>query len=353
MYYPSIEYMKNDFFEIKNFNSDFNQYYHLASPFNAVIETYRSDLEKPYFKMAGFAPDQCHHYMIDNPAFLEKMMSRPLHQHDFFEIMFVLQGEAVIKIEDTKRVYPAGTGCIVNCNLRHVEMLSHDFRIFFLNLSKDYILSIFQADDIFKENCAHSQDELQAFHFLNQNVTNANNNQKEYMDFYPTYNNNTSYHKLYTLAENIISTILSPQIGSSFFINGYICQFLKTISDDTLYHLSNIQIAYGNDFFIFSQLTHLLENSNGRLSRSELSSALNYSGDYLNRISKKYTGMSLFEYGTTFTIRKAEYYLLKTDMSVSEIVSALAFTNKSHFYKLFYDKHKMSPKEYRNKYRRT
>ena len=34
---------------------------------------------------------------------------------------------------------------------------------------------------------------------------------------------------------------------------------------------------------------------------------LSYSGDYLNRIAKKYTGMTLFEYRTTFSIRKAEF----------------------------------------------
>ena len=33
------------------------------------------------------------------------------------------------------------------------------------------------------------------------------------------------------------------------------------------------------------------------------------SGDYLNRITKKYTGMTLFEYRTTFSIRKAEFIL--------------------------------------------
>ena len=38
----SIDTLKNNFFEIQNVNSSFNQYYHLTSPYNAVIETYRS-----------------------------------------------------------------------------------------------------------------------------------------------------------------------------------------------------------------------------------------------------------------------------------------------------------------------
>ncbi len=33
----SIDTLKNNFFEIQNVNSSFNQYYHLTSPYNAVI----------------------------------------------------------------------------------------------------------------------------------------------------------------------------------------------------------------------------------------------------------------------------------------------------------------------------
>ena len=348
----SIDTLKNNFFEIQNVNSSFNQYYHLTSPYNAVIETYRSDLDQPYFKISSFSPEHTSHSLIDATELLEKMKNRPLHQHDFFEIMFVLQGEAVVKIENTKRVYPSGTGCIVNCNFRHVELLSHDFRIFFLNLSKDYLLSLFQSDNLFHLVSETNMDHCDAFHFLYNNAMDADNVKKEYLDFFSLYHNPEGFQKLYQIAEEIIKITLSPQIGSSFFINGLICRFLDTLSDPSLFHLANIQVDYGNDFLIFTSLTHLLENSDGRLSRHELSDLLSYSGDYLNRIAKKYTGMTLFEYGTTFSIRKAEYYLLKTDLSISEIIAQLKFTNKSHFYKLFYAKHHMSPKEFRSKYRK-
>lgn len=348
----SLEQLKNDFFEIQNLDSKFNQYYHLTSPYSAVIETYRSDLDKPYFKISSFSPDHCLHSSIDDDALLSQMQKRPLHQHDFFEIMFVLQGEAVVNLEHSERLYPAGTGCIVNCNLRHVELLSHDFRIFFLNLSRDYLLKLFHEEDMFHQSDKLPDSSANAFHFLNENATDSNNTQKEYLDFFPTYNNSESFRRLYQLSEQIVRISLNPQIGSSCILNGTILQFIDTLSNPELFHLSNIQIDSGNDFLIFTKLTHLLENSDGRLSRHELSDLLSYSGDYLNRITKKYTGMTLFEYGTTFSLRKAEYYLLKTDLTVTEIISELKFTNKSHFYKLFYSRYQMSPKDFRSKYRR-
>ena len=115
----------------------------------------------------------------------------------------------------------------------------------------------------------------------------ADNVKKEYLDFFSLYHNPEGFQKLYQIVEEIIKITLSPQIGSSFFINGLICRFLDTLSDPSLFHLANIQVD-----------------------------------------------------------------LLKTDLSISEIIAQLKFTNKSHFYKLFYAKHHMSPKEFRSKYRK-
>jgi AraC-like DNA-binding protein len=154
----------------------------------------------------------------------------------------------------------------------------------------------------------------------------------------------------YQLAEQIITNTLSPQIGTSFMISALICRLLDLISTPMYYHLSQVDIDAGNDFIIFTKISHLLEDFNGRLSRAELANLLHYSGDYLNKICKRYTGMTLFEYGTTFSIRKAEYYLLKTDMTINEIIIQLGYTNKSHFYKLFKNKHQMTPEFFRAKH---
>ena len=188
------------------------------------------------------------------------------------------------------------------------------------------------------------------FQFLYKNASFGDNIKKEYLDFFPVFNNKDSYSRVYNLEEKIVQTIFSPQIGATFLINGFIYQLFDLISNDELFHISTIDIDCSNDFLLFTKLTHLLEDSDGKLSRRELSDLLNYSGDYLNRISKKYTGMTLYEYGMTFCLRKAEYYLLKTDYSISQIVSLLGFTNRTHFYSIFHNKYNMTPKDYRMKF---
>ena len=95
----SIDTLKNNFFEIQNVNSSFNQYYHLTSPYNAVIETYRCDLDMPYFKISSFSPEHTSHSLIDATELLEKMKNRPLHQHDFLKSCLFCREKRSLKLK--------------------------------------------------------------------------------------------------------------------------------------------------------------------------------------------------------------------------------------------------------------
>ena len=90
--------------------------------------------------------------------------------------------------------------------------------------------------------------------------------------------------------------------------------------------------------------------TNGRISRQELVSSLHYSGVYLNNIVKKYTGLSIYDYGMTFCMKKTAELLVSSDLSISEIASSMGFSNRTHFYKVFQGTYHMSPYEYRKKH---
>ena len=91
----------------------------------------------------------------------------------------------------------------------------------------------------------------------------------------------------------------------------------------------------------------MLEDTDGRLPRSELARLLNYNGSYLNSIVQRRTGLCLFDYGMTFCFQKAERLLRETTLSVSEIALQLKFTNRTHFYELFRQKYGMTPQQWR------
>lgn len=69
----------------------------------------------------------------------------------------------------------------------------------------------------------------------------------------------------------------------------------------------------------------------------------------MNTIVNKYTGMCLYDYGLTFTMKKAAHLLTETYKPISAIEAQLGLTNRTHFYKLFRKKYGVTPGEYRRK----
>lgn len=100
---------------------------------------------------------------------------------------------------------------------------------------------------------------------------------------------------------------------------------------------------------LFSRIGHLMEDTDGHMSRSDLEKALCYSGNYMNTIVNKYTEMCFYDYGLTFTMKKAAHLLAETDLTISAIETRLGLTNRTHFYKLFRERYGVTPGEYRKR----
>lgn len=138
-----------------------------------------------------------------------------------------------------------------------------------------------------------------------------------------------------------------PKLGSTYVIKGMLLELFGYLSDAEHFHFTPVHVEANNDFLLFSHISHLLEDTNGRITRSELEQILHYSGNYINSIVKKYTDLCLFDYGQTFCMKKAAYLLRNTDDSILEIMEKLHFTNTTHFYQCFKKQYYMTPREYR------
>lgn len=154
-------------------------------------------------------------------------------------------------------------------------------------------------------------------------------------------------HIVHDIFEQMISTILNPFYGATYQLQVLFCKLIFVLSDSRYYHVEHISTGSNMDSFLFARIDQLLEEKNGRITNHELSEILNYDGSYIGRIVKKTTGKSLFAYSMTFTMNAAAKLLRSTDKSITRIAEELHFTNRAHFYKLFYQHYHMTPKEYR------
>jgi AraC-like DNA-binding protein len=81
---------------------------------------------------------------------------------------------------------------------------------------------------------------------------------------------------------------------------------------------------------------------------SDYANQYNISIDYLGKLFKEYKGKSFSEYYNTVRLNRADFLLLSSDYSLSEISELLGFVDASHFSKFYKTHKKMTAKNFRN-----
>lgn len=100
---------------------------------------------------------------------------------------------------------------------------------------------------------------------------------------------------------------------------------------------------------VVSQVKEYIENHlNEELSRGLLAKVVFLSEDYVSKIFKNATGMSLPAYIANKRMEKARDYLEHSSLPVSRIAIEVGYSNFSYFSKTFRDFSGMTPNEYRN-----
>ena len=105
-----------------------------------------------------------------------------------------------------------------------------------------------------------------------------------------------------------------------------------------------IKITENNQEIFFGYILNVSYNETSNSASLEAYDPLYY---FKNKTVEKYTGLSLYEYSTKFTMEKAEGLLLDSDLTIAEIMEDLGFSNRTQFYRLFRKNYGMTPREYR------
>ncbi len=92
---------------------------------------------------------------------------------------------------------------------------------------------------------------------------------------------------------------------------------------------------------------YLSENCQRPISLDELAERFYLSKSYICRIFKEVTGYTISEYTNIHRIRRAKRYLEETDMSISQIASALGYESLTYFERTFKTYMTMPPLKYR------
>lgn len=321
------------------------------NPFQIVIISYDSGLNIPY-QVIVIATDHYSYVEMDADAFSQQAKLVGLHQHNTFELVYVLSGTLYQSIESERHVYPAKSCLLMNRNVRHCEEYSTSFCTVTLSLSAPYFKALLNDDRAQAFKAGQLWDgSTDLKDFLSSELSDEENSSKKYIDFIPQMIQGARSCEVERLFNKMTQTLIQPGPGDTFFFRGYICQLLNVLCQRDLYTTRPIAIGTQAESVIFSKITKLLDETNGRFSRELLVEKLCYSGSYLNRIVQTYTGMNITQYSLYVTIKRAADMLSETDKTITSIADELGFTNRTYFYNAFQKHYGMTPRQYRIQHR--
>ncbi len=267
-----------------------------------------------------------------------------LHRHPHYELVFVLEGEYIQRMENGSFRYRAGDVIFLNRSVCHGESYDSDCVLVFLNLSPDFLESLFQspASRLLPEAPQNRQGPIWQFLCDNREKSNARF-YREYLDFFSL----GGRERTAVLLDSITEELSLASTGYGFRVQALLLEFFAVLEDPSLYLLSHIRIDASPQEFLCARVLRYLEAHHGRATRQELGRYFHYNGDYLNRLVKSFSGKTISQLGQHIALQEAQRLLRETDQGVSEIIQGLGFVNRTYFYRIFQQETGMTPGAYR------
>ena len=322
------------------FRTDYNE----VLPIALMNYTYRRDDPSAPLVASHREPDSFI-YFSQNRREADLFINHiQMHRHNFYELLYVIDGSIYQNIENTRHVYTAGACCLMNKNVHHREEFDEYHRIVFLDFSDEIIQYILACPMIFPQIPHPILERIRQF--FHQDMATDNRSIKTFLDFIPRQNHSRR-DKIYRCLESIGNAMQEKTDTSSMVLCQLVLELLCYLFNEENFVTTPISMGTEAQREFFNELNTFIENKNGCTSRSELEDVFHYSGDYIYRIIGKYTGQSISSYCTQVRLKCASQLLLGTDLTIQQICTKLHFNNTTQFYEQFKKSYGVTPRKYR------
>ena len=281
-------------------------------------------------------------FVIDNRRLLEsgkliqvrthtRFVPFPKHTHNYVEVIYMCEGRTTHIINEETVQLKKGELLFLNQNATQ-EVLSagqDDIAVNFIILPEFFdqaLLMIGEEENLIRDfliGCLRSEEGVVNFlHFRVSEVLPIQN-----------------------LVENLIWTIRNNQQNNRSINQvtmGLLFLQLMNHTDKVTVGQNRVEEELLLAVYRFIE-EHYKE---GRL--SELAESLHYDLYWLSRVVKKLTNKNYTELVQTKRLNQAAYLLATTRLSVADIGRAVGYDNLSYFHRIFRDKFRVTPKEYRS-----
>lgn len=256
-----------------------------------------------------------------------------LHEHEFFEMIYVYSGQANHLVQDNNHLIVAGDLLILAPYVPHALSVYDDsivlnalirkgtfFNQFFELLKKDNILSSFFQRDLY-----------------------SNKHQ-------PCITFHTS--KDAELEDLLFAMYLEQRNEDDFStdIISNLCRvyFAKLVR----HHQSHVEVYHpiSKEKETLLLIMSYIQNNYHEITLTTAAKHFHYAPAYLSNYIKEHTGTTFVKLVQDAKLKRAEFLLLNTNLSIQEICQEIGYESTPHFIRLFKSIYQLSPFAYRKKH---
>ena len=275
---------------------------------------------------------------VDELNVLINVVEHPIetiyHEHDFLELVYVLEGKAEHTVNDVKMNISRGDYFIIDYGTKHKYKPKGSGSLKIMNC----MFSPMVIDPSLK-NCRRFKELIN--HYLinfDSNILNSNPTSYKYRD---------DSGDILKLLNRMNREYTAKKIGYQEVMRGQFIELLINI-------IRNITIAdteaYDNDIVQYI-LKHVQKHYAERISLQRIATKYNYSLNNASRLFKDRTGLSFQDYVQSVRIKESCRLLINTADSIPIIAQSVGYGDTKFFNQLFKRHLGISPSEYRKSQR--
>ena len=283
-----------------------------------------------------FRPDENIHIQMSNefPDYIGV-----LHKHKYIEVVYIVSGNATHLIAGKTYKVKRGDLFIVNMDTPHVFYEDKSSREPFVAYDLMFTPEFFDSD-------IRGNNAIETLHksFMFRSLFVGRE------DFPPFYSVSASAHIMFgELFNKIYLEHRRCEKGYLEIIRAYLLQLIITIfrlDDESVKNSDNLRSRQIVDFVT----DYIKNNYKSRLSLATLAKLVYLSPDYLGRIYKNATNLTVGDMIQRVRIEAACDLLLKTSLNVADIATECGFDDVKFFYSVFKKRINSLPSQYRKQY---
>ena len=281
-----------------------------------------------YATMMPSPENFCYHYSYSEGKYTQ------LHTHDYLELSYVVEGEFHQRILNKDVVFQKGDLCLIDKNCLHQEIMEGtSATLLFLGITN----VMFQ--DIMKRQITTERISS----FLKMALMEQKSLQ-QYLHFRPQAEEAVSQ-----MDETMTSLLLELQRhdeASPIICRGLLLRIFRILNTQYEFSLSK-KLRQKMNWILYEEISDYMKQHMKNISIRMLCEEFHFQEDYFNRLLKNRTGMTYTEYLQHLRLQKAEELLLHTRLTIDAIAAEVGYKNKGYFYKIFTERHRMTPAQFR------